>query len=88
MSTLAESDPALAIRNAMERLRRRAEGTPIEDDVRAEGVIVEEALQVLSPESDSGEALRRCRECGFTYGADDEEPCPRCDLFGARGSDE
>lgn len=44
MSTLADVDPARAIRNAMERLRRAADGTPIEGHVREESAIVESAL--------------------------------------------
>lgn len=47
MSTLAEDDPIRAIRNAMERLRRAADGTAFESHVREESAIVEAALETL-----------------------------------------
>jgi hypothetical protein len=66
MSTLAEDEPERAIRNAMERLRRRAEGTPIEEDVRAESAIVDTALAAMSvrESSDLMHPNGRCRCAG------------------------
>lgn len=48
--TIAETEPARAIRNAMERIRIVSEGTPVEGHVEEERAIIEDALRALSPE--------------------------------------
>lgn len=87
MSTIIETEPARAIRNALERLRLRAAGTPIETDVAAESAIIEAALVVLAPEeAPDVESVRKCRDCGNVFGSE-PGPCPWCDVFGAPAKD-
>lgn len=78
MSTLAENDPARAIRNALTRLRVASKGTKVERHVEEEGAIIERALEVLAPTPESSEP--RCVECGRVR-AEPESTCAWCDLF-------
>lgn len=80
--SIVRDEPARAIRNAMERLSRVAAGTPLETHVAEERAIVEEALGAIAA-PDTGEAVRRCDDCGRARGGE-PGPCPWCDLFGAR----
>jgi hypothetical protein len=86
MSTLAQEDPVRAIRNALERLERLANGCDpdLAAHVREERAIVETALRVIegAPPDRTVETVRRCKECGNTFAAPaDEEECAFCDLF-------
>jgi hypothetical protein len=89
MSTLAQIDPARAIRNALERIEIRVAKYPmIAGAIAEERAIVEAALRTLTgePEPAEGtedtESVRRCTDCGREYVAPHDEPgCPFCDLF-------
>lgn len=77
MSTLAEEEPLRAIANALERLERAAEGTPLAAHVDEERSIIASALETLG------------EHYGFEFppcGCGVDGPCDEHGVFGIRGS--
>lgn len=77
MSTLAEEEPLRAIENALDRLERAAEGTPLAAHVDEEREIIMAALETLGGQY--GFSVPPC-------GCGPDGPCDEHGVFGIRGS--